>query len=187
MVLLSACGTTERTQADPHDPTHFIELVQQTYQADYEPFDTPAALVADTDIEVTGVVASVTDGSVEETDVGPLHHVQIGITPAGSSSQASTVYVELPRPENWEIKKYADELPVGSRIALMGYLPERAPKDKPFYVPAPQGLFVESVDGTLICVLDNIDNIDTFGPGWSSTRTMDDLGKVIGASAAAQK
>lgn len=129
-LLLTACGredapTPAGSSAATQDGSEFIHIVQTSSIPDFTPYDSPAAMMKDAVIAVHGRVASVEDGRLYATGV-PQFNIMIGIEVDDvlrddSERKGNLVYIELARPRELTVKKYAESLPIGTEAALFAY------------------------------------------------------------------
>lgn len=166
-IVASGCASTPRSsetsvqasQATQVLPTKFLDLVRRTSQFDFQPFASPAALLADSNVVFRGLVVSVADGRVGGEPEN--YSIAIRVRPTerwkgGQASSSEDVYLEVPRPENVPASQYADLLPVGTELVAFAYDAKNAlltpivdaergrPAGAPIYSPSPQGFFLVS-------------------------------------------
>jgi hypothetical protein len=212
VALVSACGNESKPDDNPEATSQagdnagvsspaggsaqpFVDLARGTLQYEFEPFETPAALLDDSLLGVLGEVRTVEDGRLQgPLDQAPAHHIVVGLAVTESfksdpGQHGDLVYFELRRPDNVSADTYAKALPKGTRIVLMAYAGDK-PVYEPttdnyagreegssLYSPAPQGLLVE-VDGRLQNVMGEVEQAS-----WGEVDTVEEMREALSAEA----
>ena len=176
-LIMAACGAvlTSCTQnpTSPATPSSiaspasgadpFIQLVQDSQEAIFEPYASPAAMLLQSTVALHGKVASVQEGRGHDSGGLLTHHIMVGIQPDqfikdDPSRKGDLVYFELARPKSVAATEFAKGLPLGTEVALFAY-----PWDDPgfkvlkpdaghepggsVYAPLVQGLWMASDNG----------------------------------------
>jgi hypothetical protein len=174
-------GSTPRGDGLPHTTAELIAFLRATASSDYEPFRSPAAMLAAVDVDGYGDVAAVTSGNVRDGDEDTgivIVRLRLSELWKGPAMQRD-LFFSFHRPTNVNVSVYRQSLPLGTGVAVFGFRTlERIVVGAPsgqVYSPTPMGLLFEVDPGSLR----SVEPVDGY-PGWHTNTSLADLRRVIG-------
>lgn len=191
LIILSGCGATPDRDLENTAPTssavgdhtmHMVEMLRSTNSYDFEPADSPDALMSRVDVAAVGTVASVESTRIANDSGEDTGGVLVALRPvevwkAEEGAISENIVFVLRRPTNVGIEAFEVGFNLGAEVVLFGYLSSlpvlRDNSHSPrLYEPDPQGLMVETAEGTLVNVWG--EEVSTTN-AWKKSRSIDGL------------
>lgn len=191
LMWATSCGDESRNAEsgmEVHSTTDLVKLLRQTASYNYEPYDSPTAMLNTVDIALVGRVASV-DPAMLNGEMEDHGAVVVGLDPTevwkdDPNQSGEVVHFYFPRPKNVDIELYREGLPTGTQVVLFGTAItddiESFAEGDPggiVYAPDPQGYYIANAEDRLVSIW--AEEITT-NEHWPNIDSIDDLREAIG-------